>query len=197
MPVATPRKPARWTARRGAGSVRPVGHRDQRQDAAGAEQARQPPQAPGRVLLSARRRRRGQEDADPAGHADGGQQVPHLDAAAVADGGEHRQVTEDEQQLRRQDRLDQRQRPEAQRGDLQGETREHAGKAEQPDWLPGQPEYQPGVETADCDAAGAQPLAYRRGSGAETSGDRQQDRKLHALKLRFSACGADRPYSSS
>jgi hypothetical protein len=68
-------------------------------------------------------------------------------------------VAEDEQQLGRQDGLDQGQVAEAQRGDLEGEPADHGGDAEQPGRLAGQPDQEPGVKARRLVVLGALALA--------------------------------------
>ena len=93
-----------------AGARQPRRHEDRQHHAAADDQPGRPPQRRRGVRPPARRRRRAEEEADPAGHSHRRQPVPCLYPPVLPHGGHHRQVGEDEQQLRRQDRLNQRQR---------------------------------------------------------------------------------------
>jgi hypothetical protein len=94
------------------------------------------------------------------------------------------QEPEYQQQLERQDGLDQGQRPVLQCRQLEDEPADHAHDAEQPDRLASQAEQQAGVESARRLHA-LRPLALRqrRRGRAEARRDRQQDSRLHPLPL--------------
>ncbi len=130
----------------------------------------EPPPAGRPVRPAAGRRGRAQEHADAGRHRDDGQPVaPVRSHPTVA--GQQRQPAEHEQQLEREDRLHQRQRPEVQGGDLEHEAADHAGETDQPGRLPGQPEDEPGIEAALLGArllqiGRAETLADGAGGGA-------------------------------
>ena len=126
---------------------------------------------------SARRRGQAEEHADPGGHSRRGKQV----AARHPPRPGHGQVAEDEQQLGRQDRLDQGQVAVTQRGDLEDEAADHRGDAKQPDGLAGQPDQEPGVEARGLVILGSFALAQRGCGRAHTGRDGQQDGLVHQL----------------
>jgi len=132
-------------------------------------------------VLPAGRRGRAEKHADARGHRD--RRAPLPPARLARSSRAQRQVAEDEQQFHRQDRLHQRQRAEAQGADLEAEACEHAHEAQQPGWLPSQPEYQPGIEAAHLAALlkvpGTEPLAYGRGGGKKARGQGQQNGEFH------------------
>ena len=131
------------------------------------------------VLVAAGRRGRAEEDADAGGHRDGG--TPLAPAGPAAAGPQH-EVAENPQQLDREYRLNEGERAEAQRAHLEHEPGDHAGEAEQPGRLPGQPEHEQRVEAAHLAvvrAARAKPLADRGGGGTQARGECQQDRQFH------------------
>jgi hypothetical protein len=159
IPVADPSTAARWDRHHAPG-----------------DQAGQQPGGAGRVQPPAGRGGQPEEHADPGGHARHGQPVAQLRPPRPG----HGQVAEHEQQLGRQDRLNQGQFAEPQRGQLEHEPADHGGDAQQPGRLAGQPDHEPGVEPgrrAGIPGPGA--LAHRRRRGAQARRDRQQDRLIH------------------
>jgi len=142
---------------------------------ADGDQSGQQPRQPGRVQPPARRRGQAEEHADPGGHGRRGQQVVARHPPRPGDG----QVAEDEQQLGRQDGLDQGQVAEPQRADLEAEPADHGGDAEQPGRLAGQPDQEPGVKARRLGAPGPLALAQRGGGRADAGRDGQQDCLVH------------------
>ena len=156
----------------GRRAAHPLRERDGDRDHHQGDGGGQPPQGR-RVVAAAGRRRRAEEDADSGAH-DGDRQpvAPAHPGPGTAGGRQQRQVAEDEQQLDRQDRLNQGKRAELERADLERESGDHAGQAQHPGGLAGQPEDQPGVEAAglsgsSLQVARAETLADRGGRGAE------------------------------
>jgi hypothetical protein len=186
-----PRDPGGRPEHRGAAAPGRAGttaearrHGQRRGHDAGDDQPGQQPGGAGRVQPPAGRRGQAEEHADPGGHGRRGQQIAARHPPRPGDG----QVTEDEQQLGGQDGLDQSQVAEAQRGDLEDEPADHGGDAEQPGWLAGQPDQQPGVKARRLGAPGALALAQRGGGRAPAGRDGQQDCLVHqrALSLGWS-----------
>jgi hypothetical protein len=127
------------------------------------------------VQPPARRRRQAEEHADPGGHGRRGQPVAPRDPPRAG----HGQVAEDEQQLGRQDGLDQGQVAEVQRGELEAEPAHHGRDAEQPDRPAGQAEDEPDIEAGRLVTPGALALAHRGRGRTQGRRDGQQDRLLH------------------
>jgi hypothetical protein len=70
-----------------------------------------------------------EEQAEPGRHSGRSKPV----ASLYPPGAEHRHISEDEQQLEREDGLDKGQRPEVQRRQLERESKDHAGQPSKPD----------------------------------------------------------------
>src|SRR5580693_9447832 len=174
IPVAAPSAAAR---RRAGPAAQAERHGQGRDHDAGGHQPGQQPGGPGSVQPPAGRRGQPEEHAEPGGHGRRGQPVAARDPPRPGDG----QVAEDEQQLGRQDGLDQGQVAVAQRGDLEDEPADHGGDAEQPGRLAGQPDQEPGVKARRLGAPGPLALAQRGGGGAHAGRDGQQDGLVHQL----------------
>jgi hypothetical protein len=147
--------------------TQPDGQDQGEQDDREGAQAGQPPPGPRRVQPSPRRRRQAEKQADSGRHGECGQPVAPLHLDPTADGGH---VREDKEQLESEDGLDQGQRPEAQRADLEDEPEDHAGQAKQPDRAAGQPEDEPDVNAGHLAALGPEALAHRGRGRAEACG---------------------------
>ena len=126
---------------------------------------------------SSRGGRHAEEQADPRRHGDRGQPVPplHRDPPGACDG----QVAEDEQQLERQDGLDQGQCAIVQGTELEGKPEDHARDADQPDRPAGQAEDEPDIKGRRLIAPGAEALAHRSGGRTEARRDGQQECLFH------------------
>src|SRR6202008_4763626 len=68
---------------------------------------------------------------------------------------------------------------EARRGGWKDEPADHGGDAQQPGWLAGQPDEEPGVEARRLGAPGAFALAQRGGGRAYAGCNGQQDCLVH------------------
>jgi hypothetical protein len=154
-------------------SSSPEGHGQDGEHDAARGQAGQQPGGAGRVQPPAGRGGQPQEHADPGGHARHGQPVAQLRPPRPG----HGQVAEHEQQLGRQDRLNQGQFPEPQA--VSWNTN--------PPIMAAMPSSQAGWRASRtmsrapnrAGVPGPGALAHRRRRGAHARRDRQQDRLLH------------------
>ena len=132
-----------------------------------------------------------QETAQADGHAGGGQPVVGVHPMSVAQG----QVSEDEQQLRGDHRLDQAEVAEVEGGQLEQEAGDHAEDAEEPDGSTEEEEQQPPAERElPRRRSGRDPLGHRRRGREQARHQGQQDLDAHGLGFPSPAPG---PWRSS